>query len=129
MKSLVVYTSTTGNTKAVAEYIAAKTEGTAVEAKNASSVDLQQYDAVYIGSQIHAGKISKGILEFMDSNKDVLAGKKVAYFLCGMFTGDKGKKQLDSIKSQYHIGNCAYFVKGKKLVETGEEIDPFIRSI
>ena len=68
MNSLVVYTSTTGNTKAVAEYIAKKTDGIAVEAGNVADKDLKSYDAIVLGSQIHAGKISKGLQEFICKN-------------------------------------------------------------
>lgn len=129
MKSLVVYTSTTGNTKAVAEYIAKKTDGIAVEAGNVADKDLKSYDAIVLGSQIHAGKISKGLQEFICKNSDVLDGCNVSMFVCGMFTGEKGAKQLDKIAKEYGYDNTAYFVKGKKLVQTGDEIDAFIKKI
>ena len=70
MNVLIVYASHTGNTEKIASaiYEEASQENNAV-LKKLNDVDpnsLSEYDLVYIGSPINAGKIVKEIDEFLD---------------------------------------------------------------
>ena len=81
MKTAVVYTSQTGFTKRYAEWIAERTEGDAIELKDAKKTDLSGYDAVIYGGWVCAGGISK--LSWFKKNIDKLEGKKLAVFCVG----------------------------------------------
>lgn len=132
MRAMVVYASSSGNTKAVAEYIAGKTDGRAVsvaDAKALTDADFEGYDTVIIGSRIHAGGLSKDAVEFADSHRDIISARKNAFYICCMFGGDKGQKQTDSASERLGIKKGTFFVKGKKLAETGTEIDSFLNGI
>jgi menaquinone-dependent protoporphyrinogen oxidase len=127
--TLIVYASTSGNTRAVAEYLAGKTGGKAVDVKGSSSIDLKDYDSVVLGSRIHAGMISDDIAKFAASNKDTLATKKVALFICCYMKGDNAVKELNQAADSLGIKNRAYFNKGKKVRENPEEVDSFISKL
>ena len=127
--TLIVYASTSGNTRAVAEYIAGKTGGKAVDVKGSSSIDLKDYDSVVLGSRIHGGMLSDDIAKFAVSNKDTLATKKVALFICCYMKGDNAVKQLNKAADSLGIETRAYFNKGKKVRENPEEVDSFISKL
>lgn len=128
MSTLVLYASTTGNTRAVADYIAKKTGGSAVDIKSAPA-DLSQYDTVIFGSRIHAGKTSKAMQEYIGVNYDVLKQKKVAFFICCMFKEQKAEKQLADAVVSLGIVNGRYFIAGKKVAADGKKIDEFIAGL
>lgn len=128
MKTLILYSSTTGNTKAVAQYMANKTGGTAVDAKKAPA-DISGYDTVILGSRVHAAGISKHIVRFATERKDELAQKNVAFYLCCMFTDEKADEQVRATAKKLGISKGTYFVGGKKLAEDGKQIDEFLSGI
>ena len=130
MKSVVIYASSGGNTKAVAEYIASKTNGTAVSIADAKPLDLEGCDTLIYGSRVHAGSIKKSIIEFNDANKDAVKGMKKAFFVCCVYKEEKAEGQVAKYASQLGISVGTYFNKGKKLVtENPGEIDEFIAHI
>ena len=130
MATIIVYASTGGNTKAVAEYIASKTGGQAVDVSAASSIDLTSYDTIVIGGRVWAGNIPKGLLEFVEKNKDIISQKKSAFYVCCAYNDDKGQTQCDGLAQKVGIANHTFFNKGKKLVkENPSQIDSFIESL
>lgn len=129
MKSVVIYASTTGNTKAVAEYIASQTNGTAVDVKSAKPLDLDGCDTVIFGSRVHAGKISKHIIEFVNENRSRMKGMKQAFFICCTFKEQKAEEQVANIAQILGISKATYFNKGKALAQDGAEIDDFLAHI
>lgn len=130
MKSVVIYSSVAGNTKAVAEYIANKTGGTAVSIDQVKPLDLEGCDTVIFGSRVHAGSIKKAIVDYNAANKDALAGMKKAFFVCCVYKEEKAEKQVAKFANQLGISTGTYFNKGKKLVtEDPAEIDDFIAHI
>ena len=127
MSTIIVYASSGGNTKAVAEYIASKTGGEAVNVSDAGSKDLSSYDIVVIGGRVWAGSIPKELVSYVQKNKDVISQKKSAFYVCCMYNDDKGQNQCDKLASDVGISNHAFFNKGKKLVkENTKPIDDFI---
>ena len=127
MSTIIVYASTGGNTKAVAEYIASRTGGEAVSVSDADSKDLSSYDTVVIGGRVWAGGIPKELVSYVQKNKDVISQKKSAFFVCCMYNDDKGQTQCDTLASEVGISNHVFFNKGKKLVkENPQPIDDFI---
>jgi menaquinone-dependent protoporphyrinogen oxidase len=130
MSTIVIYASTGGNTKAVAEYIASKMQGKALDVSSAESEDLSSYDTIIIGGRVHAGNLPKNLVAFVEKNKDVISQKKSAFFDCCMYNDDKGQKQSDKLAAELGISKHTFFNKGKKLVkEDPSLIDEFIASI
>jgi menaquinone-dependent protoporphyrinogen oxidase len=127
MSTIIVYASTGGNTKAVAEYIAKKTGGEAVSVSDAGSKDLSSYDTIVIGGRVWAGSIPKELVSYVQKNKDVISQKKSAFYVCCMYNDDKGQSQCDSLAASVGIANHTFFNKGKKLVQNDTKpIDDFI---
>jgi flavodoxin I len=84
MKIEVVYHSLTGNTKKVAERIASVFD---VEAKNIKKdFVLSDFDILFLGSGVYAGKMSKRLMHFAENMKN-LKDKKIALF--ATYGGDK----------------------------------------
>ena len=126
MSTIIVYAGGS-NTTAVAEYIAKKMSAKAVAVASAGSEDLSSYDKVIIGTRVHAGKMPSEIVDYVDKNKDVIAQKDPAFFLCCMYNGDKGQKQVQKVAGQLGISKYAYFNKGKKIITTeNNDVDKFI---
>ena len=126
MSLIVIYASTNGNTKAVAEYIAKKTGGKAVAVADAGSEDLSIYDTIVIGGRVWAGKLPKDLVEYVNKNKDIISQKNSAFYDCCMYNDDKGQSQSDRLAAELGIAKHTFFNKGKKLAQTGEQIDDFI---
>ncbi len=112
--ALVAFGTKYGTTAKVAEEIAAalKAKGiaTTVADLRTARVEANGYDLVVVGSSIMIGKWSKDALEFLEKNKDELAKKKVAMFVCcgDITTGTESvefyhKKYLDDIAAKYGI--------------------------
>lgn len=86
-KVIVVYDSKYGNTKLVAETIAAgmrQVEGMETVVSGVKEVDLNRipdYDAILLGSPNHIGRPTRGIKKFIDKlGKLPLEGKMFAVF-------------------------------------------------
>ncbi len=131
MTTFIVYSSTTGNTKAVSEYMASKIpESTCLNISEAMDVDISAFDRIVLGTRVHADSPSKDIVSFIERNRDAMSDKKTAYFLCCMFGGEKGDDQCKRIGEKLGISNGTYFVGGKKLIKTGgSKIDEFIDTL
>ena len=130
MSNIIVYASSNGNTKAVAEYIASKTGGEAVDVSAAASKDLSSYDTIVIGGRVWAGNLPKDLVEFVGKNKDVIAQKNSAFYACCMYNDEKGQKQCDRLASELGIAKHTFFNKGKKLVQGNTApIDEFIATL
>ena len=81
---LVAYATWAGSTAGVAERIAEviNRSGLAAEAKRAREVkDTAAYDAVVLGTAVHAGKLHPDALKFLDRNKAALEAKPLAAFV------------------------------------------------
>ena len=127
MSTIIIYASTNGNTKAVAEYIAKKTGGEAVAVSDAKNKDLSSYDTIVIGGRVWAGGVPKDLVEYAKNNKDIIAQKNSAFYICCMYNDEKGQKQCDKLAAEFGIAKHAFFNKGKKLVQgDAKVIDDFI---
>ena len=83
MKTLLVYATKYGSTKTCVEYLLPKLQGevTAVQLPTNTPIQLEEYDAVIIGSPIYMGKIPKILSDFTDNFEQQLLTKKVGLFL------------------------------------------------
>ena len=107
MKTAIIYVSTHhGNTKKLADAIAAKNEITLIDATRDKTVDLSGYDRIGLASGIAYGKFYPQMLKFMEEN--LPEGKKVFF----LYTyGAKRKGYSDAAKG---------IVLGKKAEVLGE---------
>jgi menaquinone-dependent protoporphyrinogen oxidase len=83
-KILVAYSSAAGSTAGVAEAIgeALSGDGTTVDVLTAKEVaDLSPYRAVVLGSGIHAGRVYRDTLRFLERHQAALGEMPVAYFV------------------------------------------------
>lgn len=82
MKTIVVYKSKYGSTKAYAQWIAEELSCEAVDAKNVKIDDLAEYDTIIYGGGLYAEVIAGVVL--ITKNLDKLEGKKLVVFTTGI---------------------------------------------
>ena len=80
-KAVIYATGITKNTKKLAEYIAKSTGAEIFNLKEITKIDVSGFDEIIFGTGIHAGKPYKPAKEFIDNNKEALAGKKLFLFI------------------------------------------------
>ncbi len=106
----LVYSSTQGQTKKIAERIGGRLEeaGCSVEWINAGELqhqlDLSVYDGVIVGSAIYAGRITRPIYRFVRHQLDGLRRLPTALFSVGMLAAlesDQEETTTDHIVSDF----------------------------
>ena len=82
--SLIIYSSTDGQTKTICEKIKSFSKNSEsvklISLEEASNFNLQSYEDIIIGASIRYGKHSKNLYKFISSNKETLEKKKTAFF-------------------------------------------------
>lgn len=133
MGAAVIYaTGMTKHTKAAAEYIAGRLHADIFNLKQMTRIDISGYDTIVFGTGIHAGKPYKQVVDFIQNNKDALAGKRTFLFIECMFNGEKGEAQRAKVSEQLGIADSVSLnTKGTEMNEAGfpKEIDDFISKI
>ena len=81
-KTLVLHYSKYGTTKKYAEWIAAELSGDVYAIADFNKNSLANYDIIVIGSGLYAGKIWG--LDLIVNNYELLRGKKLVLFTCGL---------------------------------------------
>lgn len=82
MKTLIIYASKTGTTQKCAKRIKEQLKDATVVNIDNQKEDISQYDLIVIGSPIRIGMMDNRIKKFLKNNKEILKGKKTAYFIC-----------------------------------------------
>lgn len=82
MKTIVIYKSKYGSTKAYAQWIAEEIGCEAVDAKKVKAESLAEYDTVIYGGGLYAEVISG--VSLITKNLDKLAGKKIIVYTTGL---------------------------------------------
>jgi menaquinone-dependent protoporphyrinogen oxidase len=87
MNALVAFGTRYGSTEKVANEIAAVLSSRGVNAevldlRSWKKVTVSSYQLIVIGSGIMAGSWSKGAQSFLEENRGILKGKRVALFAC-----------------------------------------------
>ena len=120
MRALVVYASSYGATKGIAERIAETIRGEGpqvdlVSADDPSIFETTAYDAFVIGSAIHAGHWLKPAIEFVRANRPLLKGAPVWLFSSGPI-GEKAvgepqpdPKEIDEVRDLVHVRDHMVF--------------------
>lgn len=82
--SLIIYSSTDGQTKAICERIKNFTKNNEsiklASLKEATNINLQSFENIIIGASIRYGKHNKDLYKFINNNKVILEKKKSAFF-------------------------------------------------
>ena len=129
----VIYaTGMTKNTKKLATYIAGKIGADIFNLKEITKIDISGYDEIVFGTGVHAGKPYKQVKEFIEENKEALAGKKLFLFISCMYNDEKGDKQCETISNDFGISNAVYFnKKADEMNEAGfpAAVDDFISKL
>lgn len=94
MKTLVLYSSKTGNTKTAAKYIAKHIKGASLVNFAEKQPNIKNYDLIIVGSGVYFGKINNKLKKYLKENIDDLLEKKFALFFCCDKTTDKKIKYL-----------------------------------
>jgi len=127
----VVYASKLGKTRKVGDYIACELKADKFDLKKQKAIDLSEYSQIIFGTGIMAGKPYSAIVEFINSNKAQLKGKKLTLFICCKHDEEKGKAQCENVSKMLEIPHAVFFT-GK--IETTDEgfntdVDDFIREM
>ena len=82
--SLIIYSSTDGQTKTICEKIKSFSKNSEsvklISLEEASNFNLQSYEDIIIGASIRYGKHNKNLYKFISSNKKTLEKKRSAFF-------------------------------------------------
>lgn len=97
-KILIAYAGKHGCTEECARTLAGKLTAGAdlCNLKEKQKVDLDAYDKIILGGSIYAGRIQKEVKDLCAKNENLLKGKKLGLYICGMSEGDTAKKQLEA---------------------------------
>ena len=82
--SLIIYSSTNGQTKAICEKLKSFSKNSEsiklISLKEANDFNLQSYEDIIIGASIRYGKYNKNLYKFISLNKKTLEKKRSAFF-------------------------------------------------
>lgn len=104
MKSVIIYSSKTGNTKKIANAIQEKLNAQMIcEVEKLENFDYKQYDLIVVGGWIDKGHMNETIKKFMDNIHE----KKIAFFFTlGAYpTSMHAYDCINNIKSDFEKNN------------------------
>lgn len=125
MKTIVVYTSMTGNTETFIDFIK-ENVGDNITITNDLSTDLSEYDKIIIGSYTWGGRIPGRMKIFLVNNKNNFKGKDIFIFGSGNSIYPKYCRAVDNIEKI--ISDCGGIVKGTFKFEQRFNKNDFIRA-
>ncbi len=127
----IIYSSTTGKTRKIAEYTARELKADVFDLKKQTVINLSEYSHIIFGTGIHAGKPYKAIVTFLENNEDQLSNKKKSLFLSCMYKEQKGEDQLAKVSGDLGINDAFFFAgKGEKNDEGLDiSVDDFIKEM
>jgi flavodoxin len=126
-KTIIIYESTLGNTRSVAEKIAEgikqvnSTELTVTHIKKVDARTLSDYDAILIGCPTHMGQPTRDTRNLVNKLDQIhLSGQKLAFFNCWSVPNCEGKpvKMLEDL-SAIKAPNAKLFSPGLSVKVTG----------
>ena len=95
MRSVIIFSSTDGQTKKICEVIKEnllnKDEHRLVSIENVSDVNIESYDSIIIGASIRYGKHNSKVTNFVKQNINFIQKKKNAFFSVNVVARKKGK--------------------------------------
>ena len=82
MSTAIIYASTYGSTRKVAQTIQKLLPASSVFDVKKGNIDLSSFDSVILGSSIYIGQIDKQMKTFLKANQEILKSKKLGIYLC-----------------------------------------------
>jgi len=116
MKARVIYQSTTGNTKKVADAIAAAAG--CVAEPVADAVISEPVDMLFLGAAVHGGKIDPSVEKFIEGLDPALVRQTTLFSTGYEESKEKAIRQMRDLVSQRGIPvtDKCYFCRGKFLL-------------
>lgn len=99
MKTLIVYSTRTGNTEKIAKAIGEELDAETVKLSELKDFDLYKYDLVGLGSGIYGGKHDPSISALIDNLKNV-RHKRFFVFSTGAFKGTEKNNSSETLKEK-----------------------------
>ena len=100
MNSLIVYSTTDGQTKKICETIKNnsinKSNFEVLSLEEATKKEINKYDQIIIGASIRYGRHSPGVYKFIKDNKYILEKKKSAFFSVNVVARKPEKNSPDT---------------------------------
>lgn len=97
MNALIAYSSKYGCTKKCVDLLHKELNGNVdiINLQTSKNIDLSKYDKVIIGGSIYMGMIQKEVKEFCNNNLEILKGKQIGLFICGMQEGESINTEIN----------------------------------
>ena len=122
MKTLILYATKFGSVAECAEILAGKIPGekTIMDAGRFTPPIPDGFDRIIIGCSVHAGKIQRSIIKYIERNLPILEKKELAIFMCSLDSAEKGQEILKaalpesfmrSLKASGFFGGTVTFSK------------------
>ncbi len=127
MKSIVIYSSRSGNTQKIAAAIAAELCCDSKKVTRASTndqIDLNKYDLIFIGTGIHYGNPNEDLMAFL-KNCALSSPKKIAIFVTWGGAGKTNQDVVAKLKAvlepngQKSIEDCFFCYGGWNFLKRG----------
>ncbi|AOM83018.1 flavodoxin domain-containing protein [Salisediminibacterium beveridgei] len=97
MRNLIVYCSTHGTVKKIAEYIRDTIPETEIiDLEHQRARDIEEYDSIIIGASVHMGLLNRHIRQFVSRNETLLLEKKLGIILCCMHEDMQAQLQFEN---------------------------------
>ena len=100
MNSLIIYSTTDGQTKKICETIKNnslnKNSYEVVSIDEAFQKEIEKYDKIIIGASIRYGRHSPKVYKFIKNNKNILEKKKSAFFSVNVVARKQDKNTPDT---------------------------------
>ena len=100
MNSLIIYSTTDGQTKKICETIKnnslKKNSYEVVSVDEAFQKEIEKYDKIIIGASIRYGRHSPKVYRFIKNNKNILEKKKSAFFSVNVVARKQDKNTPDT---------------------------------
>lgn len=132
MKTAIIFSSKHGTTAKVAEILAeklGKEDITLINLQNQACKNINDFDAVILGTAIYAGNPMKKSKFFARKNIELLQTKKLGLFICGMDPGEE--KHFEEMKASYpdvllEHASVKYYLGGEFIFEDMNPMERFI---
>lgn len=85
MKTLIAYAGTAGTTEKCARILGKKISDAMIVNLEKEMPELQDFDTIILGSNIHMGQFHKKAKNFINALREQIKDKKYAFFICNAF--------------------------------------------
>ena len=98
MKTAIIFSTSHGTTEKAAQLLRKNLKGEidVIDLKKSPGLNLDDYNSIILGSSIYAGSVKSRLKQFIKQNQNDLLTKRIGFFLCCMYEGDKAEKQFET---------------------------------